>query len=413
MARSAGKFAAPLLFALLAQQQPLISAKESLRKVLKNLAGKNSVDCGDVCQAAGHAYQGWSSSIRGQDSVTTCKCSSENLQVNCKVSSPSYTFASCCIEGKGGCFEELDPDPAEQGYEEVAEKVPSDFDVDQEDVSEAGVPNCGNCPGATFELTTQEIAGVLTLHNKMRAAVGTPALKWSCELMCQVQKFADQCIDGHSQSYFSPIPAGENMASGTDGEFATWMWFSEYGKVPPTQHATEDSGASHYTSIVWKATKKLGCGVCKKPSLQTGGFFFCQYADSETNIDYTFEENVPKFEGSEARYKKAGLDIEKAKEVFEMLKTWGIPIGTSLTRFYTDAVPADANQLRGSLAQVPLSGMLTIAGAVAALASAAALVGLAAMRRFGATSAVDFRSLRLSPATANEDDQLACNLAEQ
>jgi len=412
MVRSAGKLAAPLVVALLAQQQQVISAKTSLKSVLKGLVGKNSVHCSDVCKAAGHSYQGWSSSWRGEDSITTCKCSGENLQVNCKISSPSYTFASCCIEGEG-CQEDLDPDPAEQGYEEAVEKAPSDLDVDQEDVSEAGVPDCGMCPGATFQLTKHEIAGVLTLHNKMRAAVGTPALEWSCELMCQVQKFADECIYGHSPSYDSPIKAGENLASGIDGEFATWMWFSEYGKVPPTQHATKNSGASHFTAVVWKATKKLGCGVCKKQSLTGGGLFFCQYADSQPNWNNAFEENVPKFHGTAAQYKNAGLDMEKAQEVFKLLNSWGLHIGTALTRFYTDDVSAGANnQLRGSWAQVPLSGLLTIAGAVVALASAAALVGLAAMRLFGVASA-DFRSLRLSPATANEDDRQACILAEQ
>lgn len=415
MVRSTSKFATQLLCALLVQQLSLISAK-SLASVLKGLVGKRIVPCKEICSAAGHKYQGYSSAWRGTMAETTCKCSGEDLKVDCEISVQTYKFASCCIDGKG-CHEDLEADPAEEAFEEAAAKKEADLEnldeeIDEEDVSEEGVPTCGKCPGAKFELTKQEIASTLTLHNKMRAAVGTPPLKWSCDLMCQVQKHADKCKFEHSASYDSPIQAGENLASGTDGEFAAWMWFSEYGKVPPTQHATSSSGASHFTAVVWKASKEIGCGVCQDKSVMGGGVFLCQYADSPPNWNNAFVENVPKFHGSTAQYQKAGLDEKKAKEVFAQISSWGLHIGDALTRFYGDETPAQVEQLHSLWARAPSWSAVATAGIAAACVSAAAVFGLAAVRRVGA-SPQSFRSFRLSGATAREDEELACSLAEQ
>merc|ERR1719510_2600782 len=106
-------------------------------------------------------------------------------------------------------------------------------------------------------------------------------LEWDCALMCQIQEWQDAGNMGHSQCYKLPIPAGENMAmwSPQDRQYpykAEWMWFdSEYSYR-----------GGHYTAMVWRKSKKLGCGI--NPNK---GTVFCQYADSPANYGSTSDTN--------------------------------------------------------------------------------------------------------------------------
>jgi hypothetical protein len=200
------------------------------------------------------------------------------------------------------------------------------------DVSTEGVPDCKPCKGTNEQLGKLEIALALTIHNQMRATVGTPPLKWNCELMCQVQKWADRGKFEHSDCFNSPIPAGENLASGDDGELAAWMWFSEYGAAKGKQATFAKSG--HYTAMVWAATKELGCGK------STGKVYLCQYTNDMPNMAGGYEKNVPIFDGSAKKYDKAGLSVKTAKKMFSDFKSWGFPDMPELYDTYNKDVRA-------------------------------------------------------------------------
>jgi hypothetical protein len=170
-------------------------------------------------------------------------------------------------------------------------------------------PNCPPCGSSQTQLSQAEAQVQLDLHNKFRHAVhGTTdhALEWDCALMCQAQVVGDTCLFQHSNSYGSTIMAGENLATGTDGVLASWMWFSEY----PAYEGAYASGVGHYTAAVWQNTGSLGCGICRSPGASPQRtIYLCQYANGPANYGGTtsFVANVPQFQGTKQQYDLAGI----------------------------------------------------------------------------------------------------------
>jgi len=300
------------------------------------IKSKGGCQCTDKCETGGDVSGTWCHTLQSGScgyswdyctpkspfvvSASGCRCSQK-----CGKNGESFTW---CNTGDDCKFswdyckpksqnEDVAKDVA--GHDPVAD-VPADMD---------SVPDCPSC-GTKFQLTKKEIGEALAIQNKMRKAVGTPPLKWNCKLMCQAQKWADRCEFAHSDNYNSPIPAGENLASGQNVITAAWMWFSEYGSASPTSHATFNEG--HFTALVWKSTKDLGCGACKSGK----GVYLCQYANSKANYggESAFKANVPPFRGTAAQYKAGGLDPVEAKEQLKKFQGWGLNIGNALSRFY-------------------------------------------------------------------------------
>jgi len=249
------------------------------------------------------------------------------------------------------------------------------------DTSGVTVPDCPSC-GYSEQLTKDEIATALTLHNQMRGAVGTPPLKWNCKLQCQIQKHASKGVYEHSDSFNAPIPAGENLASGSDGVYAAWMWFSEYGAAHGGQATFNCCG--HYTAMVWKATKEIGCGK----STSGDGIYLCQYTNAQPNFGGAsdFAANVPIFGGTAADYNKGGLSVATGKKMFAEFTRWGF---------------ADMPALYDSDIDMPRHGLPIVAVPLAAAGflSVMAFVGLV-VRRFNYR-----RAMRLSEEELIEDGQ--------
>lgn len=175
-------------------------------------------------------------------------------------------------------------------------------------------PVCEPCNSQQTQLTQAEAQEQLDLHNKFRRAVHSasqvlPELEWNCDLMCQAQAVGDTCTFAHSGSYNSPIQAGENLATGTDGTQAAWMWFQEYASY---QQPAYTSGTGHYTAMVWESTNWLGCGKCSNPG---GGdqrtIYVCQYANTPPNFGFQgtnyYALNAPVFAGTKSDYSAAGI----------------------------------------------------------------------------------------------------------
>jgi pathogenesis-related protein 1 len=119
-------------------------------------------------------------------------------------------------------------------------------------------------------LNPSERAGIVHDHNKTRKGLGIPDLTWSHDLACHAQEWADHLASinavttdqfQHSQSGY-----GENMFAGT-GNYTTaevvQEWVSEaqwYDYATNTCSAPPDESCGHYTQVVWKNTKFVGCG---------------------------------------------------------------------------------------------------------------------------------------------------------
>jgi pathogenesis-related protein 1 len=116
------------------------------------------------------------------------------------------------------------------------------------------------------------VQAITVHHNKVRAAVGVGPLKWSPTLATYSQKWADQLAGSTCKmEHRSDSQYGENIYTGTAGHFtavdAAKAWESEkklYAGGVLKQSNWKPAG--HYTQMVWRETRMLGCGeaTCNK-----------------------------------------------------------------------------------------------------------------------------------------------------
>ncbi|XP_042504781.1 pathogenesis-related protein PR-1-like [Macadamia integrifolia] len=103
----------------------------------------------------------------------------------------------------------------------------------------------------------------LTRHNAARAALHLPRMVWDKEVAKYAQWYANQrrwdCALKHSNG-----PYGENIFWGSGYEWtaaqAVGAWLSE--KKWYNYHSnscSEGEECGHYTQIVWRSSRKLGC----------------------------------------------------------------------------------------------------------------------------------------------------------
>jgi pathogenesis-related protein 1 len=135
------------------------------------------------------------------------------------------------------------------------------------------------CKGANG-LTADEIATILGEHNKIRAAVGLPALTWSCSLADTAQAWAAKAVPGHSGT-----DLGENIFVSSNPQIAiatamsTWekeksSWNNKAGACQAGKTCT------HYTQMVWRATTEIGCGVNRSGGGKWKTMMVCNYNPS-------------------------------------------------------------------------------------------------------------------------------------
>jgi pathogenesis-related protein 1 len=140
-------------------------------------------------------------------------------------------------------------------------------------------------------LTTTEVRQVLTAHNRARTGVGANPLVWSEELALYAQEWADHLASTSRRIEHRPRSGewkqehGENLFMGTAGHYgvadAVAAWNVEksayHGK--PIEMSTL-SAHGHYTQLVWKSTKRVGCA-----KVECGGnvIIVCNY-DPPGNI---------------------------------------------------------------------------------------------------------------------------------
>ncbi len=104
----------------------------------------------------------------------------------------------------------------------------------------------------------------IAAHNAVRARHCAPALTWSKKLADVAQGWANQlkakgCVFGHSPG----AKYGENLAAGTigalDPESTVGMWYDEI-KLYTFPAGGFSMKTGHFTQVVWKSTKQVGCG---------------------------------------------------------------------------------------------------------------------------------------------------------
>ena len=125
----------------------------------------------------------------------------------------------------------------------------------------------------------------LKVHNEYRCAHGSPALEWDVAVAASAQEWANAGNFAHSSSYaLAPPagPAGENLAMGHGTlEAAVRDWYNEVDDcttLPGCQSGTGGAAVGHFTALIWKSSKSLGCGY--NPSNR---LYVCRYANAPAN----------------------------------------------------------------------------------------------------------------------------------
>jgi pathogenesis-related protein 1 len=136
------------------------------------------------------------------------------------------------------------------------------------------------------------LAGITAAHNRVRARLGVPPLTWNPALADVAQRWASACVDrqpprgmiDHSSGE-SPVfagPLGENLHATTgpavDPTGAVEGWAAE---AKDYDYATDTcrGGAmcGHYTQVVWRTTREVGCAVSTCPRLRYRTSLVCNY----------------------------------------------------------------------------------------------------------------------------------------
>jgi uncharacterized protein YkwD len=124
---------------------------------------------------------------------------------------------------------------------------------------------------------SERMVGITEAHNRIRAQVGAtpplPDFAWSQDLADIAQSYAEH-LSGSCDLVHSKGQYGENLAffggsRATSSEVVD-LWAGEkacytYGTFERTDSCTSacdsSGGCGHYTQVVWRDTKVVGCGV--------------------------------------------------------------------------------------------------------------------------------------------------------
>lgn len=176
--------------------------------------------------------------------------------------------------------------------------------------SQAASPLDAGAPDATLATGPEPgaLVGITASHNDVRAAVNTstalPALSWSPAIAEVAQRYADKLaarcafVLEHSAPE-QRLGYGENLAAFADKRLAAGLpgsaretvelWASElacYTYGPFASGVNERctaacgmyGGCGHYTQLVWRGTRKVGCGVAQcQADGELRSFWVCHY----------------------------------------------------------------------------------------------------------------------------------------
>lgn len=128
---------------------------------------------------------------------------------------------------------------------------------------------------------TGRMVGMTEAHNRFRAMADTdtpiPALVWDAELAAVAQAYSEELANSGCGLSHSSNGYGENLywqrGSSVSAEDVVASWHEEiecytYGAFMRGDacnssciEAMNSSGCGHYTQVVWRTTRRLGCGM--------------------------------------------------------------------------------------------------------------------------------------------------------
>jgi pathogenesis-related protein 1 len=143
----------------------------------------------------------------------------------------------------------------------------------------AGAAVLISLPGtASADLAQNQKDQMLAQHNRYRAEVGTPALRWDNTIAASAQNYANRLLPGVQANIKTGLvhdrntPYGENLygaqsygqgATAPDPLGALSSWYAEKAQYDANPQPVSDPVQSwgHYSQMVWRTTQRLGCGA--------------------------------------------------------------------------------------------------------------------------------------------------------
>jgi hypothetical protein len=142
-------------------------------------------------------------------------------------------------------------------------------------------------------------AKIVALHNKYRAEVGVPPVKWSEAVQESSGGWAIHLAENEGLRMVhagSKSPYGENLSGGpgvwsTDKDAYTALEFAviSFGKEKNNYKGRPISmdgnfyNYGHYTQMVWRTTREIGCAVAKRKDMP-GYIAVCRYSPAGNMI---------------------------------------------------------------------------------------------------------------------------------
>lgn len=150
---------------------------------------------------------------------------------------------------------------------------------------------------ATFDLETAR-ADMLTRHNYYRSQHQVGSLTRSSEIEAYAQNYSNYLVSINSLTH-SQGPYGENLYLGPKGSSigvsAVDMWYEEVSDYDFSNPGYK-SGIGHFTQLVWKNSKYLGCGVgCGSNNYC---FVSCNYSPAGNYLGQFASNVFPKVDGN-------------------------------------------------------------------------------------------------------------------
>ena len=141
--------------------------------------------------------------------------------------------------------------------------------------SSAATPDANAACGPAAMNASDAEAAMLALraHNAERASLNLPPLAWNCRLAQEAAKWAEALSQqGKLQHASAEIRkgSGENLWMGTAGHWSVdrmvGMFIDErqhyrHGPFPDVSRTGNWSDVGHYSQIIWRDTRELGCAL--------------------------------------------------------------------------------------------------------------------------------------------------------
>ena len=127
-------------------------------------------------------------------------------------------------------------------------------------------------------------AAILAAHNKLRAELGVPPLRWSDRLAQGAAQWARTVATRNQLQYSGQPGVGENIgvAWGTQASLPQMLsiWAKEKmlfqpGVFPHVSRDGSETSVLHYTQMIWRNTTEVGCGTADNGNTN---FLVCWYA---------------------------------------------------------------------------------------------------------------------------------------